>query len=253
MNLRELQRSIKEDITHLDFLEHGPLVSEPLLREGPPLSSRSRLEIYGEAWFMRLRGSLEEDYTVVAKALGPKAFERLVRHYLRRHGSRTHTLTHAGDDLPEFLCHWRDGAARPWLADLARLERAQYQCFHAADPVTQDMALLAQLEDLESVAVRLESTVHLLRLDHEVHGMLAGGAAPSLSLEPQCVVVYRQGFRVRSRALQADEFHGLSAIRAPGCTLAGLLDACPQEQFAPWLQRWHKDRLITLTAPERTP
>lgn len=258
MKLRELQRAMKGDITHMDFLRHGPLGTEALLKDGPPLAPRSRLEIYAEAWFLRLSDSIAEDYPAVAAVLGAEAFTRLMRQYLRRHASRSFTLTHAGDDLPLFLEGWRDDGARPWLADLARLERAQYLCFHAEDPRRGDISTLENLTDLEAVTVRLESTVILLRLEHDVLGLWkafkAGAAAaeaplPSLNLEPQHVMVYRAGYAVRTRGISAEEHAALTAARR--CTLAELLDASPQDRFAIWLQDWSRNRIIALTPPER--
>ena len=101
--LKDLQRQLRFDITHADFLAGAAPQSTAWIKAGPPLAREARVEIYSDAWFLRLYGAIEEDFGAVKRLLGETEFSRVVRHYFTRHPSRTHTLGHVGAEFAEFL------------------------------------------------------------------------------------------------------------------------------------------------------
>lgn len=98
------------------------------------LTSFERLEIYNVQYWLRLLGSLRDDFPALEAALGEKAFERLSRAYLEKNPSRSFTLRNLGSRLPAFIAkHPRlagksRNAAR-FAATLARFEWAQIAAF----------------------------------------------------------------------------------------------------------------------------
>src|SRR5262245_16359492 len=106
------------------------------------LRPEERLAIYARMYVSRLHDCLADDYAAVAAVLGEAGFARLVRAYLLRHPSRHYSLPALGRRLPEFL---RTAAVprRALLTDLARLELAMNEVFHAPAAAALDGAALA--------------------------------------------------------------------------------------------------------------
>ena len=177
-SLKDLQRQLRFDITHLDFLNGVSPASAAWVKAGPPRTRESQLEIHAEAWFLRIHGAIAKDYGSVQRFLGAEAFERLVRHYLARHPSRTSSLAHVGDELVEFLEHWTDQANTVAALALARLEQGWLQCFHAA-----------------------EAPARVLHLPCAVHAYWLEEAQAPTDAPEEHVLLWRHGGTVISRVL----------------------------------------------------
>jgi len=97
------------------------------------VGARERLEVYANMYFFRLLDALRGDLPSVAGLMGDDAFHNLVVDYLLAHPSTNPSLRHAGRHMPGFLADHQAAAARPDLPDLARLDLARNDVFHAAD------------------------------------------------------------------------------------------------------------------------
>jgi hypothetical protein len=84
-------------------------------------------------YFFRLRDVLAEDFERTAGVLGEARWHNLVTDYLLAHPPSRWSLRWAGEALPEFLGGHAYGAERPWLADVAALERARNEAFQTRD------------------------------------------------------------------------------------------------------------------------
>jgi hypothetical protein len=106
------------------------------------LSAVERLEIYANMYFFRIRDVLRDELPRTAALLGDSTFHDLVVDYLAARPPRHPSLREVGARLPAFLAEHPTGRARPWLAELARLERARLELVDAADahPLTLDDA-----------------------------------------------------------------------------------------------------------------
>ena len=129
------------------------------------LTSFERLEIYNVQYWLRLLGSVREDFPALEAALGEKAFERLSRAYLERYPSRSFTLRNLGSRLPEFV------AKNPRLAGksraLARLA-SDLACFEWAQVVAFDGETLPPFQPepgADPARLRLRLQPHLTLLD----------------------------------------------------------------------------------------
>ena len=83
-----------------------------------------RLSVHGTGYFARLHGTLRLEYPRLAGALGEDEFRVLIAAHLLRAPSRGPSLADVGEDLVETLRLHPAGKERPWLVDLAALERA---------------------------------------------------------------------------------------------------------------------------------
>jgi hypothetical protein len=97
------------------------------------MSGEERLDVYANMYFFRLKDVLAEDFARTAAALGEARWHNLVTDYLVAHPPTRWSLRWAGEALPEFLGSHACGAERPWLADVAALERARNEAFQARD------------------------------------------------------------------------------------------------------------------------
>jgi hypothetical protein len=151
--LREVQSFFWQSIAG----EPGEYAFEPgLVAEIEPsrtLEPAQRLEVYADAYFLRLRDVLAEDFSRVAKLLGEEAFDHLVRGYLKHHPSTEPSVRHLGRAMAEFI-RGQEGMA-PWLADLAALEWARVNAFDAPDDEPLTVAKLAEIDPATWPQLRL--------------------------------------------------------------------------------------------------
>ena len=100
------------------------------------LSAVERLEIYANMYFFRIRDVLRDEFPRTAALLGDSTFHDLVVDYLAAIPPRHPSLREVGARLPAFLAAHSTARARPWLAELARLERTRLELVDAPDAET---------------------------------------------------------------------------------------------------------------------
>ena len=88
-----------------------------------------RLDVYRNAYYIRLQESLAHDFPVLLAYMGGAAFGREMAAYLKACPSTSPSLRQLGERLPDYLSDHN----MPLLADLARLEWAVLEAFDAAD------------------------------------------------------------------------------------------------------------------------
>jgi len=118
----------------------------------PPVA---RLEIYADMYFTRLHDVLAEEYAKLAAALGPAAFHGLVLDYLDACRPDHPSMREIGARLPAFLAAHPTIAGRPWLAELARLERARLEMVDSADAEALTLDALRALPPEQFAPLRL--------------------------------------------------------------------------------------------------
>ena len=89
--------------------------------------------VYRYAYVARLVEVVASDHGELKRLMGDEAFDAMARAYIAAHPSRTPNARWVAQHLPEFLAASAPYAARPELADLARLERALADAFDALD------------------------------------------------------------------------------------------------------------------------
>ncbi|HYF98123.1 MAG TPA: DNA-binding domain-containing protein, partial [Coxiellaceae bacterium] len=81
MKLVELQKCFQESVLQQKTLPRA------CLHEPPSGSSEERLQIYQDAYYLRLIGHLKSKYSALQKALGVEDFNKLVVNYLKKYPS----------------------------------------------------------------------------------------------------------------------------------------------------------------------
>ncbi|MGO9454794.1 MAG: DUF2063 domain-containing protein [Candidatus Binataceae bacterium] len=162
-----------------------------MVAAGPNLGRDDRVQIYRDAYRLRLCDVLREDFPAIARHLGPDRFDRLVGAYLRDFPSQHPSVRHLGRAMGDFIARQQD--LPPFLSDLARLEWAMTEVFDARDSDAIDVDVLrdvAQDRWADLVFVPIPALV-LLRAEYQVHEVWAGTAPEVPSRSPVSIRVWR--------------------------------------------------------------
>ncbi|RVT49624.1 HvfC/BufC N-terminal domain-containing protein [Rubrivivax albus] len=92
-----------------------------------------RLDVYRNNVVVSLVAALADTFPVVQQLVGGEFFEAMVRLYICESPPTSPVLTDYGDGFADWVHHFEPATTLPYLADMARLERARVRAFHAAD------------------------------------------------------------------------------------------------------------------------
>jgi hypothetical protein len=201
---------------------------------------------------------LADGFPVVRQLVGDAFFEAMARCHLRDHPPASPVMTEYGDDFAEWLAGFEPAATLPYLADLARLERARERAVHAADaeelPADALARLLADPEALPRRWLPLHPSLAVLRSGHAVVSLWAAhqagdlaavqAAVAAVDLEhPESAVVLRQDDEVLVLPLPDPDAAFVAALRA-GATLGEALAAAPGADAAAALTLLVRERAL---------
>jgi hypothetical protein len=234
-----------------------PPGDEPVLNPQRGVPGTERLAVYAGGYYARTREALEEVYESVRHVVGEAAFARLCRAYAARYPSMEYNLNLAGRHFAELLAQEPISRELPFLPDLARLEWAVCQAFHAFEqPPLVPMALAAwPLDAWDRVQVVFQPSVHVIASDWPVLDIWQARSTPRgqinipLVNRPQRVLVYRDGWHVRGVLLEepaAELLQGLLSGRSLGAVcrkLEGRLDDA-STRLTEWCAQWVRLGLI---------
>jgi hypothetical protein len=113
---------------------------------------------------------LGDRFPVCARLVGDAFFRALARAFIEAHPPSGPVLLEWGDRLPAFIEQFAPAATLPCLADVARLEDAWSQAYHAAEAQPLELAALATLtpSDIAGTRVTLHPSLRLVRSPHPI-------------------------------------------------------------------------------------
>jgi hypothetical protein len=113
----------------------------------------ARLAVHRNNVVSSLIDALADAFPVTQALVGVDFFRAMASVFVRQQPPRSRLLVHYGDDLPVFIAGFEPARTLPYLADVARLERARVLAYHAADaaPVSGE-AVGAALAAFDAVA-----------------------------------------------------------------------------------------------------
>lgn len=156
-----------KDLQHqfLDYLQKQQLnqphaLHDHVVDQGN-INAAQRLEIYGNAYRIRLQKVIETDHPVLCAYLGDDLFDQLLQGYLQSHPSQVRSLRHFCAPLPEYLGAREPFSAHPILAELAAFESLLLDSFDAADRKRLDFSAVQALpaEQWPDMQLRLHPSV----------------------------------------------------------------------------------------------
>lgn len=93
----------------------------------------SRYNVYRNNVTVSLIDALAAIYPAVQRITGNEFFRAMARFHVRATPPTSPLLSEYGRDFPAFIASYEYAQAIPWLADVARIERAWLDAYHAAD------------------------------------------------------------------------------------------------------------------------
>ena len=254
--MSELTRAQQEFQQHL-MAGDGEVAKRIVGDERAP--AEQRLDVYYQAYRLRLIEVLENDFAGLKALLGDD-FARMVTDYLDAHPSQHPSVRWFGRHLGEFLTSAAPWRERTELAEMAAFEWAWGQAFDAADATVSGPNALASIapESWGELQLELHPSLQQLRLYSNVPVIFGAMAreetAPELHFAPELTdwLLWRRDLVVRWRSLTADEAWALQAVAA-GARFAQLCEglcnwhdaAAVPLQAASYLRGWLTDGLIT--------
>mgnify|MGYP001045225249 CR=1 FL=1 len=199
-----------------------PALAAPLGLVGPDGEpSPKRFAVYRNNVIVGLVGALKANYPAVCRIVGEEFFDAMARVFVANGPPTSPVLLDYGAGFADFIAGFEPAADIPYLADVARLERAWLEAYHApeATPLTPE-ALAAIPEDQ---AAGLTFDVHpSLRLIWSQFPILTiwrmniGDGVPApvdIKARGEDVLVVRPEAQVEARAIPPGGFEFVEALQ----------------------------------------
>ncbi len=190
-------------------------------KAGAPV--KRRFDVYRNNVAAGMIGALRATYPAVEKLVGSDFFAAAARVYLDRDPPRSPLLFRYGESFGGFLDDFPPAAGTPYLGDVARLEWARLQAFHAPDAAPLPIeALAAFLEgDVGELRLSLHPSLRLIASRWPVISLWAAStgqaAAEDVDMKRQeRALVIRPDLSVETRVLSEGAFAFVSALAGGG-------------------------------------
>lgn len=129
----------------------APALLDPM-RAAPPIvigpNSRAagkRYDVYRNNVTVSLIDALAAIYPAVQRITGTDFFRAMARFHVRKSPPTSPLLFEYGRGFPDFIAQYEHAQIMPWLADVARIERAWLAAYHAHDAAPLAPAQLAAI------------------------------------------------------------------------------------------------------------
>ncbi|MGH8540098.1 MAG: HvfC/BufC family peptide modification chaperone [Stenotrophobium sp.] len=248
---------LQQDFQNYVYRRDGRMDSQIVHSE--QIGSDERLQIYADAYRLRLLEVLGNDYNGLKLLAGAGKFERLAYAYIETHPSTQFNARWYGDGLADFLRGHAPWQQEPALTEMAALDWAMSVVFDAADEPAATVDTVAEIPPpaWPGMAPVLQSAQRRLGLHWN---SAAFRKAADQQTEPPALapldapaeyLVWRKELAVYYRSLETNEAAALTAC-ASGACFAELCEALLQwhdeaevaMRAAGMLRRWVEDGLI---------
>jgi len=165
----------------------------------------SRFAVYRNNVMVSLIDALADTYPIVLTLVGEDFFRAMARTFAARHPPRSAVMAYYGRDFAGFIGEFPPAASVPYLADMARLEMARVEAYHAADVAAIQahvlQAALAVSDQLLSLQLDLHPSVRLVESEYSIVSIWNAhqSAENEFVLDPdiaQTALVYRENLDV---------------------------------------------------------
>lgn len=213
MDLQQQQQAF------MQFLLHGDNGVESSICEQGKVSREHRLNIYRNAYQVRLIETLLTDHEILAGYLGDDLFKQMSLAYIEQCPSSSTSLRAFGQALPDFLHRAEPFVQHPEIADLAQFERLLLSAFDAAESARATPDLLTQLppETWPELVVRLHPSAQVFSCNSNAvqiwQHLKQQQNPPSATIEPQHWLLWRNQERLTEfKSISEMELALLNAI-----------------------------------------
>jgi hypothetical protein len=149
-----------------------------------------RYNVYRNNVTVSLIQALADIYPAVQRLTGADFFRAMARFHVRATPPASPLLFEYGRGFPAFIASYEYARELPWLADVARIERAWLDAYHAADRAVLDAGALSAADPalLAELCFAPHPAARIVRSRHPAVTIFtmnrAEGAAPPLPSQP---------------------------------------------------------------------
>jgi hypothetical protein len=167
-----------------------------------------RYNVYRNNVTVSLINALAEAFPATRRITGEDFFRAMARFHIRQTPPTSPLLFEYGRDFPDFIERYEYARQMPWLADVARIERAYLDAYHAADavPLTSETFAAVGSDRLADARFTAHPATRILRSRFPAVTVFAANrsAAPVEAIrtaEPEDALVTRPAMDVTVRRL----------------------------------------------------
>jgi len=187
-----------------------------------------RFAVYRNNVAGSLTEALEQGFPVIAKLLGEEFFKAMAGVFLRAQPPRSRIMMTYGTDMPAFLASFPPLTHLPYLADVARLEQALREAYHAADvaPIAPEVLGAVQPDRLLAAKVRLAPALRLIVSPYPVLSIWRANtdeAAPKPQMQAEAALILRPDYDPAPHLLPPGGAEFVAALQE-GATVAAAFD-----------------------------
>ncbi|WP_163833505.1 HvfC/BufC N-terminal domain-containing protein [Spartinivicinus ruber] len=210
----------------LDYLLKGnTCISDHIVSQGN-IAIDTRLNIYRNAYRVRLKKTIETDHEILGIYLGDNLFDEMVDGYLNTHVSKYTSLRQFADSLPRYLAITSPFNNYPIISELAAFERLLLTAFDAADAtrMTQDQLTRLPVDQWPSLHLKFHPSMQLFTTNWntvEVWQALKVSKTPPTTAEGQAYwIIWRNNERLTEFQSLTSEEYQLICLALKGNPLA---------------------------------
>jgi hypothetical protein len=200
-------------------LNDGPDWLDPALFSGPKDRILLGLKAHANTISHARLVALEETFPLTRQQMGEAAFNQLSREYAETTYARAMDSNRIGQNLIPFL---REFAVHAATVQLAAIEWAWLESYHAADAIALTAADLGGLE--EAALLAMPVGVHPSARVIELIAPLSSVLAELAEQHPHSVLAVRPDAEVRLVALDGNQSALLARAAKESCTIGNLLE-----------------------------
>jgi len=217
MNLHDLQRAFSNTI-----FDGGDKQVHACIKGSSNEAKDKRLDIYRNNVFYSLTNALADLYPVIKRLVGEQFFNATAAAYIRQCPPQSAAMVNYAADFPEFLQGFEHTAGLAYLVDVASLELAWHEAYHAEDAVTLSLTDIAALqpEQLRQAKLLLHPSVRLLKSSFPVLKIWNANQDDQPNDEPidldsggTIVCIWRPGYDVQIREIDGATCTLLQSLR----------------------------------------
>jgi hypothetical protein len=129
------------------------------------MPARKRFAIYRNNVVVGLIEALQASFPATSRIVGEDFFRAMARDYVFLAPPTSPILLDYGAGFPDFISEFEPAEALPYLPDVARIERARTEAYHAPDALALDANVLAGVprDQVPEIRFRLHPSLRIVR------------------------------------------------------------------------------------------
>lgn len=201
--------------------------------------AKERFSVYRNNVASSLIDTLGDSFPAVLELVGENFFRAMAKIFVQQHLPQSPVLALYGREFPEFINDFPPAASVPYLADVARLEYAYIQSYHAADAPSlnadQLTQALNQAETLSQTTLTLHPSFQSLSSPFALASLWQAhqGALDIGTVDPfipESAWIFRNGLDTCVMRV-SEHFHRFTHSVLAGCNLAQAVEDAQDEAF----------------------